>query len=103
MKKQLLLFALMLLPMVASAEEVQIDSLWYNLDTKTKRAEVIQNKSIGYYSGDIDIPDVIIYQDVEYSVTSIGEGAFQHCYSLTSVTIPESVTSIGEKAFYGCI
>ena len=33
------------------------------------------------------------------SVTSIGEGAFEECTSLTSVTIPNSVTSIGDDAF----
>ena len=36
------------------------------------------------------------------SVTSIGNFAFGHCYDLTSITIPDSVTSIGETAFYDC-
>ena len=35
-------------------------------------------------------------------VTSIGNGAFSYCTSLTSVTIPDSVTSIGEWAFCDC-
>lgn len=36
------------------------------------------------------------------AVTSIGDGAFWDCSSLTSVTIPENVTSIGNRAFQSC-
>ena len=36
------------------------------------------------------------------AVTSIGIEAFDHCSSLTSVTIGNSVTSIGDWAFHGC-
>ena len=37
------------------------------------------------------------------SVTTIGEGAFSGCDSLTSINIPNSVTTIGEDAFSDCI
>ena len=35
-------------------------------------------------------------------MTSIGDGAFRYCSSLTSIELPNSVTSIGSHAFYGC-
>ena len=39
---------------------------------------------------------------ISESVTSIGGYAFYHCYSLASITIPESVTSIGSCSFQDC-
>lgn len=35
-------------------------------------------------------------------LTSIGANAFLYCYSLTSITIPNTVTSIGNYAFNNC-
>ena len=54
------------------------------------------------YSGNVVIPSSVTYGGKEYSVTSIGSGAFSWCSGLISVEIPNSVTSIGSSAFYGC-
>ena len=35
-------------------------------------------------------------------ITSISNNALQNCFSLTSITMPESVTSISKYAFYSC-
>ena len=57
---------------------------------------IIKNGVLTRYTGDdaeVTIPD---------SVTSISNGAFLDCTSLTSINIPDSVTSIGDWAFDGC-
>ena len=50
----------------------------------------------------ITIPEKVRIEGKVYTVTSIGEWAFEECSSLTSIKIPEGVTSIGDWAFYGC-
>jgi hypothetical protein len=40
---------------------------------------------------------------IEDGVTSIGNGAFEDCIRLASVTLPDGITSIGMEAFEGCI
>ena len=107
MKKHLLLLFAALLPLVASAEKVKIDGIWYNLTAETREAEVTF-KGDSYdsywdeYPGSITIPATVTYGGVTYSVTSIGNEAFADCSSLTAITIPEGVTSIGGWAFADC-
>ena len=54
-----------------------------------------ESKTLIYGNGYSIIPQ-------DGSVTSIGDYAFSHCTSLTSITIPDSVTSIGDYAFSHC-
>ena len=90
----------MLLPLVASAQGVEIDGICYNLNAENKTAEVTWNPN--YYFGEVAIPESVTYEEVAYSVTSIGEYAFSGCKNLSSVTIPNSVTSILFSAFEDC-
>ena len=54
-----------------------------------------------YYTGDVVIPEEIVFRDETYSVAGIADYAFYHC-GVESVDIPNTVTSIGSLAFYNC-
>ena len=83
----------------ASAGVVEVDAIYYDISGTTATVTSGEKK----YSGKIVIPKSITFENSVYSVTSIGYAAFEECYSLTSVTIPNSVTSIEDEAFYNCI
>ena len=99
--RALFLSLAVLLSLPILAVEVEIDGINYELVAKIKEATVIA-KSGGEYSGEVVIPESVEHEGTAYSVTSIGDDAFQYCFGLTSVTIPNSVTSIGGAAFSGC-
>lgn len=105
------------------AETVIIDGLNYILDEEAKTASVTW--TLDHLSGNIVIPDNVSYSGVIYSVTSIGDHAFDYFYrffvnipegeeeiwfedfrmagtGITGIVIPESVTSIGRSAFASC-
>ena len=78
-------------------------TIYYNLINNGEEAEVTNyNDNSNSYSGDVNIPETVVYNGKTLSVTSIGESAFEDCDGLTSLTIPESVTSIGNLAFADC-
>ena len=78
--------------------EVTCEGTWRERDDKTTVfVNNYQNEEV------IRIPEEVIYGDQTWKVTRIGNKAFENCWSLTSVDIPNSVTAIGQFAFLFCI
>ena len=80
--------------------DAEIDGIFYAFNDNTMEAIVTTGDT--KYTGSVTIPETITYNNMTYSVTSIGRYAFFNCSGLTSVTIPNSVRSIGECAFGDC-
>lgn len=103
LSKRTLLVALTLAMIVAALALVACDNsssakgLEYTLNDDGQSYAV---SGIGLFTNaKLVIPSTYRYKPV----TSIGSGAFAECFSLTSVTIPDSITSIGFNAFLNCI
>lgn len=88
----------MLLTLLADAK-VQIDGIFYELDSEAKTASVCRFSSGNDYSGDVVIPESFSYENETYLVTSIGDGAFLNCGALNSITIPKTIIYVGNCAF----
>ncbi len=102
--KSLLAILFLMVGAKAFAYDAEINGIYYNFSGTKATVTYLYYESSNSpsYSGNVVIPASVTYNGETYTVTSIGERAFQNCYRLTSITIPESVTSIGEGAFYGC-
>ena len=90
---------MLLFPLMASAS-VEIDGLYYILDSNTKEA-IVTKKPKGNYTGNVVIPSTVTFDETAYNVTGIENDTFYGC-GITSVTIGDNITSIDEEAFRDC-
>jgi len=113
MKKQLLLLVVMLLPLVASAHDIEVKNadgktIYYNwIKDHTELEVTYGGSSKPYYSGDgvytgsLSVPETVTYNGNKYPVTRIGDYAFYQSKNLTSVSLPQDLIDIGRSAFFG--
>ena len=76
MKKLFLLSVLMLLPMLANADVVEIDGIYYYFIEEIGQAKVTQNPNnyLGYkYSGSVEIPESVVYEGKTYRMLHVSD------------------------------
>ena len=92
----------------ASAYDFMVDGIAYNKNADGTSVTVTYTEflSTSNYeggSGTLSIPERVTYNGKTYSVTAIGNYAFEYCSGFTgALTIPNSVTTIGSSAFKYC-
>ena len=111
MKTKTLLFGLMLvalpalvMPVNVAAYDFMKDDIYYDIIGPSQVAVVSADSIVGYelvptYSGHIVIPSTVDHDGMNYTVTTIGDGAFFKCRHLNSVTLPSTITELHWEAF----
>ena len=103
MKKSLsvLLLAVMLtslVPFGATAYDFEQDGIYYSVIGPSQVAVVSGDGGEGTYRGNVVIPGTVLHDNVNYTVTEIGD-AFFKCTQLSTVTIPPTITVLYWDAF----
>ena len=101
MKKKLLYFVFLCSCSTAFAQNFTAGGIKYTI-TSAIAPLTVRVDSNPSFAGVLVIPETVTNAAKIYSVTSIGDGAFNENTGLTSVKIGNLVTSIGEYAFNNC-
>lgn len=85
----------------AAAYSFESAGIYYNITGDNTVEVTYSDRDNNTYSGSISVPETVTNNGTEYSVTKIGEYAFQGS-AVTSVSMPECITSIGQYACNEC-
>jgi hypothetical protein len=106
----------MALPVVAIASvmplwayDFEVDGVYYNKLTDTTCEVTYKDSSYNSYLGTIIIPETVDYDGTTFTVTSVGNKAFNGCTDLIDVMIKDGTSTlslgtngIGKAIFYDC-
>lgn len=105
MKKLFTLLLAALCTLGVWAYDFKNGEIYYNITSSNEVEVTYQELSSGsnYYElTTANIPSVVNYQGVDYTVTAIGEWAFAECTTLSSVSLPNTLKRIDAAAFSNC-
>ena len=88
----------------ADAYDFVSGGIYYNITNSSTKEVQVTYRDFDYnsYSGSVSIPSNVLYNSEMYTVTGLGDKAFQNSTGLTGIIIPGTVTSVGEYVFSGC-
>jgi hypothetical protein len=98
----LAMMTLVLCSVTLNAHDFRVGEIFYEIISEEEGTIAVTYEGTdkynpdSYYTGEIRIPDHVSYYGRKYTVTRIGERAFQSCDSLISVLLPESIERIEE-------
>ena len=106
--KHLFAIVLLLCSFAASAHDFEVDGIYYRIIDPTNQKVGVTFQGASYsevadeYTGEVVIPESVIYNDMTYFVTSIDTAAFRKCAKVAKISLPNSIASIEKSAFSAC-
>ena len=85
--------------------EFTIDNYSYQVNDDGVSVTLTECIELQYLSGDVNIPETVSYEGKIYTVTVIGDYAFNFDMAwqeLGKLTLPNTITKIGDWAFHAC-
>ena len=96
------LFVAMFAWLGVDAQIFENNGLYYEVLSPEEKTLVLTYDGDVYYKGDIVVPATIMLDGEEYRVVEIGNLAFNSCWGLTSITLPEGLQAISSYSFAKC-
>lgn len=103
------LLAIVMMPCCALAHGFVVDGICYNVTSEIKStcevtfcSDEVYDTYRKFYKGVVTVPDKVIHNGKEYTVTSVGYNAFKGNDGLLSVVLPNTIVSIDNGAFSNC-
>jgi|GEM_PF-5041394 hypothetical protein len=106
LNKPFILSALLATTLSASAFDIELDGIHYNIISATEKTVMTTPGNdlgpINNVVGELVLPETVVIRGETYKVTEIGRRSFMNNSALTSVTFPASITKVGYDAFREC-
>ena len=80
---------------------IQHEGLFYQLREDSTAVVTYSRDSTIQYTGDIQLPEEIVHENIRYLVTEIDSAAFKGT-PITSIRLTNNIKAIGDYAFYRC-
>lgn len=79
---------------------IEVEDIFYQLNLEKHTATVVKDTINNYQTiVDLVIPETVTYEGVDYTITNIGNNAFNRCEALTTIELPSTLEEIGKMAF----
>lgn len=105
MRKFLLVIVCAICSVTVYGYDFQNNGIYYN-KLSDNQVEVtyldLKRANANAYTGDVVIPATVTHEATTYRVVAVGDLAFDMCWKVTSVTLPQGIVRIGEMAFMNC-